>query len=187
MFTTWHGKEDTRYSHAMSVLGTTESNVSKIMLEIPHFSELKTYVIRYHIYTYAMLKLRIFLFTRRKRAMCTCICINIERNFEGHRRGFDILKKFNIGIVIINRHDCWTFIMAYQAPKGFWHSEKIQNRNWHYKYTWLLTIHYDLSHHILCKLCLCPWYNPILKIWTVTTELFFFAHWCFRNPLFCAR
>jgi hypothetical protein len=34
------------------------------------------------------------------------VCVNIERNFRGSRRGFDILKRFNIGIVTTNRHDC---------------------------------------------------------------------------------
>jgi hypothetical protein len=43
-----------------------------------------------------------------------CVFVNIERNFQGFRRGFDILKRFSIGIVTINRHDCWTFIIAYQ-------------------------------------------------------------------------
>jgi hypothetical protein len=57
------------------------------------------------------------LFTKSKR-----VYVNIERNFEGHWRLLDeilrgtkdILKRFNIGIVTINRHDCSTFIIAYQ-------------------------------------------------------------------------
>jgi hypothetical protein len=32
------------------------------------------------------------------------VYVNIEQNFEGRRMGFDILKRFNIGIVTINRY-----------------------------------------------------------------------------------
>jgi hypothetical protein len=52
-----------------------ESNVSKIMLEIPHFFELQMQ--KYVIYLY----LRVLLFTRRKRAMC--IYIKNERILRG--------------------------------------------------------------------------------------------------------
>jgi hypothetical protein len=38
----------------------------------------------------------------------------LKKKIEGRRRGFDMPKRFNIGIDTINRHDCWTFIIACQ-------------------------------------------------------------------------
>jgi hypothetical protein len=75
---------------------------------------MRKYIIRYHIhsYMYAMLRFTYSFCLHGGKGLS--VYVNIEQNIEGRRNGFCILKRFNIGIATINKHDCWTYIIAYQ-------------------------------------------------------------------------
>jgi hypothetical protein len=77
------GKEDTRNKHAMSLYGTTESNVSNITLEILHFFELQMQKYHIHCSYLCSVKIYIYMYFCLQGGKWLYVYVNIERILRG--------------------------------------------------------------------------------------------------------